>query len=586
LTILDQDETAPATIPVPKNGTRILEGAGSAFNFLGSATDNKGITRVEVSVNGGPVTSLPLTLSNGGRTASYTLPLTLAAGRNRIEVQSFDGRGNASPKTTTDLTFVVLRPLTVNFHASNPADSGTLSKPFPGTDPVLREVGKSYSVVATAKPGFIFDGWAGLGISGVAAEVPTLNFVFQEGQVITAKFIANPFLAVAGEYNGLVEASGPTIRSNETDGAIKVTVTPQGGFSGSLRIDGSTLPLSGVFDNSGVARFAPNRATSAGIKRAGKPDLVVALNLDITLPLSKKVTGTVSRLFRSNPVPVATSSLNADLKFFDGKTVPTSVPDVYLANKGLHTVVFAAQSTQPGLVAADYPQGDGIGQITVLKNGTVSLKGTLADGTPVTASAPVTESLVWPLFAPLYAVGRAAPGGSILGEVTFNSALPNSDLSGADIVWYRPYLSSVQYYPFGWPEGIEVDVLGAKYAVQPGVLTGLGGINTLVGNADLNFTDGLLAAPVSKFVNITAATNVATTLPGSDKSYSLKFTPANGEFSGILPHSDGTKPTYKGIVIQKGAQAGGYGYFLTTSPGPKLIDGTGQGGAATLSKKP
>lgn len=584
VTILDQDAVAPkVTIAAPAANGRILEAAGPAIQVTGSATDNKGVERVEVRLNGAAPVEASLTLNAAGTSATYQLGITAVPGLNTIDVQSFDTRGNASSVVTRKFTYVLERLLTVSIDNTSPANSGTLTAPFPGT--ALREVGRAYTIVATARPGFVFDGWSGTGITGLAAELPSLNFVFTEGLVLTAKFIPNPFEAVAGEYNGLVQASGPTVRSNATDGHIKVTITKTGSFSGTLRTDGFSLPLSGVFDNTGVARFNTNRTTTGLVQRPGKPALELELTADLTPPLSKVITGAITQKYRTTVV--ATSTVEATLKAFDGKTPATSVPAGYLVNKGLYTAVLPSRASQgAGLTTADYPLGDGLGQFTVLKTGVVSFKGALADGTAITASGPLTADLELAFFAPLYPVAKI-PGGSVLGGLAFDDTETDSDVSGTDFVWYRPYLDKVQHYPFGWPEGIDVDLLGAKYAVTPGtsVLQGLSAVNPASGNADLSFSDGLLASPVDKSVNVDSANKVANA-PVTDKSFTLKITPANGEFSGTFTDDGGKKPAFRGVIIQKGAQAGGYGYFLSAPPAPKVIDGTGQGGAVTLSKKP
>ena len=48
----------------------------------------------------------------------------------------------------------------------------------------------------------------------------------------------------------------------------------------------------------------------------------------------------------------------------------------------------------------------------------------------------------------------------------------------------------------------------------------------------------------------------------------------------MFTHTDGTKPAFQGVIIQKGTQRGAYGYFLTKQPA--VIDYTGESGAVIL----
>jgi hypothetical protein len=278
----------------------------------------------------------------------------------------------------------------------------------------------------------------------------------------------------------------------------------------------------------------------------------------------------------------AVSDVETDRAYFNGTTVP--VPDDYLTVKGtsktdgIFTAFFGPQepaSQSPGLTTTDYPQGKGFATIKVSKTGLVSLAGTLADGTAITASAPLSEAKTWPLFAQLY-----NKGGFISGQVDLSIGAA-SDLSAMGLLWSRPFMD-VQHYPFGWAEGVKVDLLGAKYAVTPNisVLSGLP-IADADGNAVLTFTDGLLADPVGKPMNLTTA-DVVTKIPSTDASYTLAINRATGLMNGTFTHTNGTKPSFQGIIFQKAGSphSGGHGFFLT--PIPAVKDYTGESGGVTL----
>jgi hypothetical protein len=220
-----------------------------------------------------------------------------------------------------------------------------------------------------------------------------------------------------------------------------------------------------------------------------------------------------------------------------------------------------------------------VGTITVAPNGLVTFKGTLADGTAVTAASPLSKTKTAALFAQLY-VGRTGSWG---GQIKLDEAERESDLSGTNFLWFRPYIAG-QHYPFGWPEGVTTLVRGAKYTVptSTSVLPGLAAANPVTGNAELEFSDGQLAASQLNTLNISPADTVIK-VPFTDSSYTLTITKAKGEFKGTFNHSNGTKPAFQGVIYQKGTTAGGYGFFLTARP--KVINGLGESGGVSLSAK-
>lgn len=108
VTIAGEDAEKPAvTVTAPRNNARFTAGV---VNFTGTATDNVGVARVEVSLAGGALLG---TATNAGGTTSFnwTLDVTPEQGANVIEVRSFDTGGNASDPITINLTFTNLRPL-------------------------------------------------------------------------------------------------------------------------------------------------------------------------------------------------------------------------------------------------------------------------------------------------------------------------------------------------------------------------------------------------------------------------------------------------------------------------------------------
>lgn len=486
--ILDTDTAKPTlTLATPAANAKFAK--NTPVSVAGSATDNKGVDKVEVSLNGGDYAAAALTVTAKG--VDFVLPISPSRGVNTLSVRSVDGRGN---------NLVVTRS-------------------------------------------FVYD---------------------------------DPFPAIAGSYNGLIVATGETLPSNSTSGFLNLTVQATGAFTGKLSIDSLQLSFSGSFDGAGVARFGANKAANISVERPNKPSVVVALSTDLDAPENGKVTGQLTQYYRK--ILTATSSIDLDRAGFDGKTAATSVASRYLANKGAYTIVFPGDFTPPtGFQPEDYPPGHGFGTITLKANGTLALAGTLSDGTAVTASAPLSKNYEWPLFAQIYNKLGSVGGKLVLNDD--NGTHPNDDITGQNLFWFRPY-QNVQHYPYGWPEGLTIRAVGAKYDV-PTDASVLPGLAATAGHAELSFADGLLPGEIKKDVVIDAKNKV--TISNGDKTFTLSIAAATGVVSGTFTHADGSKPAYKGVIFRKGANGGAYGHFLSTAP--KVRDGLGEAGAVELKAK-
>ena len=434
-------------------------------------------------------------------------------------------------------------------------------------------------------------------------EKPTLTFIHRSGLVLTAGFVPSPYISLAGSYKGLIRAIsttqpdrdppgfGPedgTASSNSTEGLFNLTLMSTGAFSGNLTIDGSVFNIAGLFDHLLNARFGSTRASRFFVPRTNKPSLVVEFGIDVT-----GITGSLTAVdFRG--IATAVSRITANGAFYNG--VSQVVPPQFLGpggSNGVFTVVFASMgvSSQPdGFEERFYPQGDGIGTITVSKAGIVTLTNcTLADGTTgVTASTFFTSSAACPLFIPLY-----SRRGFLSSSVIFNAADAGSDLSdgGTGTLWSRPFINT-HYYPEGWPEVIKVSLLGAKYTITSGqsVFKDRDGGDADAlgdnldppdadGNVTLKFADGQLSGLLTKTANV-ATNDVVTKVPINDPTFTMSIARATGFITGTFRHSDGTVPSFKAIIFQKGLDAGAYGFFLTKPPVP--IDYTGESGGVTI----
>lgn len=570
------DATKPGvSISSPAANSSFNEGA--SVHLTGSAMDNKGVRKVQFSLNNAAFTDAELILNAAGTGAAYTMALApLLRGPNTVSVKCIDTRGNESATVTRAFKFIVKRPLTVN-----KTGSGTLPKPFPGVDET-KQVGFAYTLKATPGAGQVFNGWGvenptGTQITAAMREQPILTFIHQEDLVLTANFISNPFTSpIIGKFDGLAQPSagvpvGGTRSSNETVGGFTASITNTGSFTGTLRQDGLSLGMKGVFDNAGVARFGAGLARSVQLPRPGKPPLEVALMLDMTGTTSV-ITGTAVVRARSGAV-IAQSDITADrTPYSSAMKAPAAIAGTTLK---AFTLVFKHQAPPPGWTAADLPGGDGFATGTIKSDGTVTFSGKLADASAISVSTTLSKAHTWPWFSQLY-----AKGGSFTAQVAVDTTAPNSDLTASGAHWFRPW-QNVQWYPWGWMEGIRVEVLGAAYI--PPALSGLTPADPLLGNATLQWSNGLLASSVVKGVNVDPTTSMITPAPKNENSFTVGLIPATGALSGMFTHTDGTKPAWQGVLVQKGASKGGYGFFMTVVP--KVMNGTGESGNVKLQMK-
>ncbi len=411
--ILEADAVLPTiTITAPAVGANVI---ASSVSITGKATDNKGVARVQLALNGGAFFDVPTVIASNGLSATYTAPIGASTGVNSVTARCYDTRGNVSALVTRSFTFTPLRPLTLTI---TPANSGTVAFTT-RADITKLIVGTSYTLKPAPKPGYLFDHWITPTGSNPS---PVLNFTMTEGLAITAVFVPNPFVAaITGDYNGLVTNVPVVSRSNANNGFLNIKPTGVGSFTGTLKLDGDALPLIGQFKNDGTA--------SSTVSRLNKTPLLLALTLDLNPTGTHQITGTVSDARLTGTVLIA--NFIADRAFFDGRT--------HIATKTTYKIKVPAIS---GIT------GEGLGTLSIATNCSTVLVLRLADGTSFTAVAPLSEAITAPLFTALYSTKQ----GSFSALTKLATPLPANNVLSANALWFRPYLSGT-IPPFGWPDG-------------------------------------------------------------------------------------------------------------------------------------
>jgi len=585
----------------------------------GTAGSPIGVDRVEVSLNNGTAVVATLGTATSAVAVPWSASFEPVQGLNRVVATVYDLSGNSA---TVRRSFNFVRRYNVSLTRSVPNDIGatpdtaglvtmlatpttSATAPSPSTVNAPTRTsqvipGTTVKFTAAAKVGYSFSHWSGLPVGALVAG-DVVSFTMPSANVaVTATYTANVFGGASsqtlGAFAGLIRPSAGTTSSNVTEGFVSGTLTAASGlFAGKLLIDGQAIDCGGTFYGNGEFFFTAG-TTKVSTKTVGvgrtfdmtiAGDVITATITDATLGNS---TGAIKRALYS-----ATSKVPADL-------LNVIVAPATTASKGLYTLGFPSKAQTPAMDLDLYPQGDGFGSITLSDVGVVSLAGTLADGTAITVSSILVAGNECPIFVQLATPGSTTvKGGSFGGVLTFDASQADSDVSGADLRWFRPTVTqpltttpptpALDLYTAGWPEGIKVDAVGALYDATKTLQASLGITSTTApANADLLF-DGLrykASATTYGYKNPAITTikvvgNVITGLPAASAATTATLTAVQttGAFSGTVKADSTSSPAYKGIVVQKGANQGGYGYVISTAVG----DRDPESGGVSLSKK-
>lgn len=618
--ILAADTVKPSLMVISPAATLTAFSTTSPFLVKGTAGDARGVGRVEVVLNGSPV-ALLATL--GAATSNTSVPWSLSIAplegvANTLAVTAYDLRGNASTSVNRSFTYtrryslaiwrVAPEGVTVGSAGSvtliaTPASSASAQSSVAlNTNPKSSAIlpGTSVKLIATPRPGYVFSHWNSLPPGAVAlGHVATLVMPSVDADA-EAVFVRNAFLATLGMGNGFY---GLLHREPDLDsiGFIIGTLVPStGGFSGKILLDGSSHAIIGRFYGDG--RILYNVAGVASYERwigarrlemfYGMDGIMAMLSEDMGMNM---VWGHAQRAVYSISNRVPSALLN--------QKVPVTAT---MNNRGFFTIAMPAKVQTPERDIHSYPQGEGFGSVTLSDVGGVTWVGTLADGSTFTSSSGLVMLDQCPVFAPLVTPGQPVTfkGGRLGGTLLF-AAGPESDVIAAGLDWVRPVVTQLsgtsasakatQLYTSGWSDGISLDGFGALYDKTVDVRTALGldPVNPVDGNGRLEFTGGsLVGIPVS-MVGVTSfniapgvmtGTSVVTKIPATNSSFSLILNQGLGTYGGSFTPNwtpvSAAKPSFKGILIQKGPGKGGHGYFISNRPG----DLDPESGRATLGR--
>jgi len=130
-------------------------------------------------------------------------------------------------------------------------------------------------------------------------------------------------------------------------------------------------------------------------------------------------------------------------------------------------------------------------------------------------------------------------------------------VTGTGLRWFRR-ANSGQYYPWGYEDGLTVDLIGAKQATSTQASLALSGTPTV------EFSGGPFTAVVSQLLGTSTKGFLST-----DKATSLSFSTTGLMTGSYTPAGTAAKHVIKGIIVSKPGPPGqAYGHILDPRPRP------------------
>ncbi len=367
-----------------------------------------------------------------------------------------------------------------------------------------------------------------------------------------------------GIYAGTVAHNAAL--NDSLGGRLDITITPLGGYSGTMMLGGSKLTVKGAMEID-VDGVLPPHSTLV-LKRTSpvRPDVTLAFTVN-----------TVDGLLTS-----ATVTSGADTAVVKGwRRVDAATAAHYI---GYYT--FGMELGDPGQVgtafAAKVPQGWSYGSFTVAKDGKLNIAGLTADGEKITCGTFVGEGGNIPFFQTMYTPLKGSLVGSLVVNPQNTSTPPgatDNTLLG-DVEWARPadVKSKTRTYVggFGMPgtlvtAPVPLEAIGSAYVKPVGKALVLDLPDPTTLNVD--FTEGnLLSSRVNATITVAASNKITQdTTPPDGATKVASITGTSGAFTGTFALTDTVvgfakpiprKVTFKGLMIKDGPDKLGVGFFV------------------------
>ena len=332
--------------------------------------------------------------------------------------------------------------------------------------------------------------------------------------------VRNPFLTLAGKYNGhvtVLKTPMPVGTPVLHGGYYSLSVSTLGGYSGVIYLDGVKYPVKGTFDTEGVADIVIPAGSGAGP------------HVRFTLTDSTSDVCDITVDFAGVVVATGTAPKNV---FHTTRNPATQA--------GAYTAMLPAPPDQ------SHPQGDGYAVMSVTAGGAVKLTGRAGDNTPFSFGGFLSPEGRVPFYA---ALKYPAPG-SLQGTLQCRDLVGISDCDG-DVLCYKPAQTPAPTGVTPYPAGFEFtsSLAASRYIAPP-----LGSPMLVLPPPPGNYVircEGAIPMPFEKILSISSSNLVTVDNPGPDLFF-MSLMPKTGIVKGsFFDVSSGKKLTFNGVVLQK-----------------------------------
>jgi uncharacterized repeat protein (TIGR03803 family) len=417
--------TSPALAGTRSNAPVTFRGTASETtttpeNYVLITNVNYWITNLNGSL---PMSGQAALTAGPGSVSNWTVSVTPPAGSNVFAVQSQDYSGNTS--AVISLKFFLKSPALLTVITNTGSGNGSVhgASFIPGdaapSNNAMLNVGESYSITETPGRNSYFVNWTGTALMPIGATTnPTLDFIMENTTSITANFITNMFVGMAGTYNGLFSSEALGVPTEETAGLIgNLILKTNGTFTATLNLAGAAPGISGGFNPAGYWSNVVGKV---------KVELTVnAMSAPRTITASVTPTNSILVNGVSQPPWTSEGTLFASLAY----------PHV---NAGAYTLLIPPATANALGAPLATPPGYGYALLTntagtaaVLPS--VTITGMLADGTTISQNVGIGEDNGIPVFPSPF---TSTTNGLLFGRINLSST-PTFPGPTGDLTWIR-----------------------------------------------------------------------------------------------------------------------------------------------------
>ena len=270
------DVTPPTiTITTPTAGLSV---SNAGYTVTGKCADNVAVSNVWVQLNNTGFN--PVDTFSG---TNWTKQVSLTPGTNTVQAFAVDTTGNHSLTNAVKFFYILSGPLTVTINGNGTFSPANYSN-------VVLQIGKGYTVTATAKPGFGLKNWTD-GLGNILSTKAALQFLMSSNLALVANFVdvTPPTITITTPTAGLsVSNAGYTVTGKCADNVAVSNVWVQLNNTGFNPVDtfsgtNWTKQVSLTPGTNTVQAFAVDTTGNHSLTNAVKLFYVVNSTLTVTV---------------------------------------------------------------------------------------------------------------------------------------------------------------------------------------------------------------------------------------------------------------------------------------------------------------